>query len=285
MLALLVSATLGTNVLLLPGLSGLKLLSLLDDFFLNIISSFSCLAAISALCCLWINNKKWRDNILNFYGLFLDGWWHLNKASKYTAHAESLIPKQTEKKKKKNKKKKKPPQKLEHSSTPCHIFLGLWWTISQGLKKNAFSWEYSHISHHILCISLCQKTKFPSKFSNFPRILLPDYPFPPPCYQSSWNHRTPTPPTTFQNQISESPVSVTYLAHSPLAFEAAVSWNKDPLCWKYLSYLSDPSIGKIRRNPPRLPSSYLIIVSAMEAFCSSYSSRLSETKMQINCKA
>ena len=37
-----------------------------------------------------------------------------------------------------------------------------------------FSREYIYISHHFLCISLCQKSKFPS---TFPRISLPDYPF------------------------------------------------------------------------------------------------------------
>ena len=40
-----------------------------------------------------------------------------------------------------------------------------------------FSQEYSHISHQFLCIPLCQKSKFPSKMSNFPGISLPDYPF------------------------------------------------------------------------------------------------------------
>ena len=40
-----------------------------------------------------------------------------------------------------------------------------------------FSREYSYISHHFLCISLSQKSKFPSRLSNFPWISLPDYPF------------------------------------------------------------------------------------------------------------
>ena len=48
---------------------------------------------------------------------------------------------------------------------------------STGSEKMHFSWEHSYISHHFLCTSLCQKSKFPSKLLNFPRISLPDYPF------------------------------------------------------------------------------------------------------------
>ena len=49
--------------------------------------------------------------------------------------------------------------------------------VQSGSEKMHFSREYSYISHHFLCISLCQKSKFPSKLSNFPRISLPDYLF------------------------------------------------------------------------------------------------------------
>ena len=48
---------------------------------------------------------------------------------------------------------------------------------STGSEKMHFSREHSYISHHFLCTSLCQKSKFPSKLLNFPRISLPDYPF------------------------------------------------------------------------------------------------------------
>ena len=73
---LLVSATLGTVDLLLlpPGLSGLRPLSFLEDFRLSIISSFSCLAWITArccLCCLGLNTFK----CINCKLLFFASYW------------------------------------------------------------------------------------------------------------------------------------------------------------------------------------------------------------------
>lgn len=65
-----------------------------------------------------------------------------------------------------------------------------------------------------------------------------------------------------------------YLAHSPLALEAAVSWKRDPLCWKYLSYFSESSLGKIRLKLPRCASSNFSWTSAAVAWDSSNSSFL-----------
>ena len=39
---------------------------------------------------------------------------------------------------------------------------------STGLGKMYFSWEDSCISHYLLCISLLENTKFPTKWSHFP---------------------------------------------------------------------------------------------------------------------
>ena len=68
---------------------------------------------------------------------------------------------------------------------PMKIHQSMW--IHTGSEKMHFSREYSYISHHFLCrpISLCQKSKFPSKLSNFPQISLPDYPFFPTMLQYS----------------------------------------------------------------------------------------------------
>ena len=63
---------------------------------------------------------------------------------------------------------------LLHSITIAHT---TYMYVQPGSEKMHFSREYSYISHHFLSISLCQKSKFPSKLSNFPRISLPDYPF------------------------------------------------------------------------------------------------------------
>ena len=42
----------------------------------------------------------------------------------------------------------------------------------------------------------------------------------------------------------------TDLASSERALKAAVSWKRVPLLWKYLSYFSQPGVGKMRRKLP-----------------------------------
>ena len=44
-------------------------------------------------------------------------------------------------------------------------------------EKAYFSWQGSQISHYFLCISLSQKSKFPSKWLNFLAMTLPKCPF------------------------------------------------------------------------------------------------------------
>ena len=77
-----------------------------------------------------------------------------------------------------------PPLPLDHALLPV---------LNPAHEKMYFSRQESQISYYFLCISLSQKSKFPSKWINFPAMTLPKCPFFPTMLEpwSNWSqHKT-----------------------------------------------------------------------------------------------